>query len=283
VDGAVAANRPFPGWAGVDVSITESQSICHALQLKYEKRLSRGLYVLGSYTFADAVDETGAWGAGSNGTQINLRPDFSNVREVLRSERGPNGQFPRHRFTLTQIWQLPFGRGRTIGAGMSPALDALVGGWQVASIWTMRTGLPVYVSLAGTGTDPNTGASYRFLSRNGGALRPNIVGDPNASSDASANRLAFLDPRAFAVQPVDTPGNAPRNAAWGPGLWTTDLSLVKRFSFTTFSADVRIEAFNLFNHTNYGDPASTFGAAGFGAITSAGNPRIVQLALRAAF
>jgi outer membrane receptor protein involved in Fe transport len=283
VDGAVAANRPFPGWAGVDVNITESESIYHALQLKYERRLSQGLYLLGSYTFADAEDETGAWGAGSNGSQINLLPDFSNVREVLRSERGPNGQFPRHRFTLTQIWQLPVGRGRTLGSDMSPALDALVGGWQVASIWSMRTGLPVYVSLAGTGTDPNTGASYRFLSRNGGALRPNIVADPNASSDASANRLTFLDPRAFAVQPVDTPGNAPRNAAWGPGLWTTDLSLVKRFSFTSFSADVRVEAFNLFNHTNYGDPAATFGAAGFGAITSAGNPRIVQLAVRAAF
>jgi hypothetical protein len=263
--------------------MTESQSIYHALQLKYERRFSRGVYLLGSYTFAHAEDETGAWGAGANGSQVNLLPDLSNVREVLRSERGPNGQFPRHRVALTQIWQLPFGRGRTFGSNMSPALDAVVGGWQVASIWTMRTGLPVYVSLAGTGTDPNTGASYRFLSRNGGALRPNIAGDPNASSDASDNRLAFLDPRAFSVQPVDTPGNAPRNAAWGPGLWTTDLSLVKRFTFNPFSADVRVEAFNLFNHTNYADPAATFGSAGFGSITSAGLPRIVQLALRVAF
>jgi hypothetical protein len=283
VDGAVPANRPFPGWLGVDVNITESQSIYHAMQLKYEKRYSRGLYILGSYTFAHAEDETGAWGAGSNGSQLNLLPDFSNVREVLRSERGPNGQFPRHRFTLTQIWELPVGRGRAFGGGMSPALDAVIGGWQVASIWTIRTGLPVYVSLAGTGTDPATGASYRFLSRNGGALRPNLVGDPNANSDAGADRLNFLNPQAFAVQPVNTPGNAPRNAAWGPGLWTTDLTLVKRFSFTNFSTDLRIEAFNLFNHTNYGDPAATFGSSGFGAITSAGSPRIVQLALRVAF
>ena len=134
-----------------------------------------------------------------------------------------------------------------------------------------------------TGTDPNTGASYRFLNRNGGSLRPNLVGDPNASSDPGANRLQFLDPAAFSVQPVDTPGDAPRNAAWGPGFWTTDLSLVKRFALSNLTTDVRVEAFNLFNHTNYGDPSGSFGTSSFGAITSAGSPRIVQLAVRLAF
>jgi hypothetical protein len=283
LDGTVPANRPYPNWAGINNNVTEGQSIYHALQLKYEKRYTRGLYVLGSYTYADAQDEIGAWGAGDSGAQIILRPDFSNVDEVLRGERGPTPQIAKNRFTLTQIWQLPIGHGHALGGGMSPALDAVLGGWQFSSIWTVRSGLPVNVTLNTTGTDPTTGQSYRFLDRNGGYVRPNLVGDPNASSDAKANRLAFLDPRAYALQALNTPGNAPRNSAWGPGLWTTDVSLVKRFAFPALSADLRLEAFNVFNHVNYDNPDSTWGSSNFGQITGAASPRVVQLAVRAAF
>jgi len=283
VNGAIAANRPYPNWRQIDVNITEAQSDYHALQLKLEKRQSRGLYLLSSYTYARAEDEIGAWGAGGSGAQIILRPDFSNVAEVLRGERGPNGQIARHRFTFTQVWQLPIGRDRAIGTNIPAALDALVGGWQVSSITSVRTGLPVNVTLSRTGTDPNSGQNYAFFDRNGGYLRPNLVGNANASSNASADRFAFLDRNAYAVPALNTPGNAPRNSAWGPGHWTTDLSLVKRVRFDRWSADVRAEAFNLFNHTNYDQPNTSFGTANFGSITGAGLPRIVQLALRVGF
>jgi hypothetical protein len=152
----------------------------------------------------------------------------------------------------------------------------------MSTIWTLRSGLPVNVSLAGNGVDPNTGLSYAFLNRNGGSLRPNLVGNP-AGADASVNRLAFLDPRAYALQPVNTPGNAPRNSAWGPGSFTVDASLVKRFAFGERRADLRIEAFNLLNRTNYQNPASTWGLANFGVISDAFDPRVVQVALRFAF
>jgi Carboxypeptidase regulatory-like domain/TonB dependent receptor-like, beta-barrel len=283
VDGTVPANRPYPQWAGIDNNITEGQSIYHALQLKYEKRYTRGLYVLGSYTYADAQDEIGAWGAGGSGAQFILKPDYSNVDEVLRGERGPNGQIAKNRFTLTQIWQLPIGRGHAVGNNMSPALDAVIGGWQFSSIWTVRSGLPQNITLNATGTDPTTGQAYRFFGRNGGYLRPNLVGDPNAGSDATANRLAFFNTAAYALQTLNTPGNAPRNSAWGPGSFTTDVSLVKRFTFSALSADLRVEAFNLFNHVNYDNPATTWGSSNFGQITNAFSPRVVQLAVRAAF
>jgi len=283
VNGAVAANRPYPTWRQVDVNITEGQSTYHALQMKLETRRSRGLYVLASYTYARAEDEVGAWGAGGSGAQSILRPDFSNVDEVLRGERGPNGQIARHRFTFTQVWQLPIGRDRAIGANMSPLLDALVGGWQVSSITSVLSGLPVNVTLSRVGNDPVTGLPYTFFDRNGGYLRPNLAGDANAGSNASTNRFAYLDPRAYSVPALNTPGNAPRNSAWGPGAWTTDLSLVKRFTFNTLTADVRAEAFNVFNHTNYATPNTSFGTANFGIINSAGLPRIVQLAVRLGF
>jgi len=202
----------------------------------------------------------------------------------LRADRGPNAQTARHRLTFTEVWQLPIGRGRTLGSSMSPALDALVGGWQVSSITSWRTGMPVNVGLSATGTDPATGLSYTFFSRNGGSIRPNMTGvDPNGHSDAGADRLHYLDPAAYSVPAVNTPGNARPGSAWGPGALTTDLSLVKRFTFSSMTADVRAEAFNLLNHTNWGMPNATYPSSTFGAITSAGDPRVVQLAVRFGF
>lgn len=281
-DGSVAANRPYPGWQQIGYNITESQSLYHALQTKLEHRLSGGFYALASYTLAKAEDETGAWDTG-NGVQAYINPDLSNIREALAGERGPNSQFPRHRFTLSEVWEIPVGRGRAVGADMNPMLDAIIGGWQLSTIWTVRSGLPVNVSLATSGTDPNTGLTYSFLNRNGGVLRPNLVGDPNAHSDASKDRLHFLDPSAYALQALNTPGNAPRNSAWGPGYFTVDMSLVKRFRVGTKAADVRFEAFNLLNRTNFQNPNGTWGSSNFGAISNAYDKRVVQLAVRFGF
>jgi hypothetical protein len=167
---------------------------------------------------------------------------------------------------------------------MSPVLDAVVGGWQLSTIWTLRSGLPVNVSLASSGTDPNTGLTYSFLNRNGGVLRPNLIGDPNAHSDAANDRLHFLDPAAYSLQTVNTAGNAPRNSAWGPGSFTIDLSLVKRFRLADSKyADIRVEAFNLLNRTNFQNPNGTWGSSSFGAITNAYDKRVMQIAVRVGF
>lgn len=284
LDGSVPSNRPFPGWQQISYNITEGASSYHSLQTKLEHRLGSGLYALASYTYARAEDEVGAWGAGANGVQATIKTDLSNIREALASERGPNGQIPRHRFTLSEVWQIPVGRGRAVGGNMSPVLDAIIGGWQLSTIWTARTGLPVNVSLASSGTDPNTGLRYSFLNRNGGTLRPNLVGNPNSNSDASADRFHFLDASAYSLQALNTAGNAPRNSAWGPGYFTIDLSLVKRFQLgPTRVADLRLEAFNLLNRTNYTDPNGTWGSSNFGVVSNAYDPRVIQLAVRFGF
>jgi hypothetical protein len=283
-NGAIAANRPYPQWQQVSMWFSAGQSTFDSLQVKYEKRQSRGLYLLASYTFADAREEVGGWGAGGHGIQDTLTRDFSNLEAMLRADRGPNAQTARHRLTFTQVWQLPIGRDRAIGARMSPALDAIVGGWQVSSITAVRTGLPVNVTLSRTGTDPATGLAYSFFDRNGGSFRPNATSvDPNGRSNVSVDRLHYLDLAAYSVPALNTPGNIVPASAVGPGAWTTDISLVKRFTFPRFTTDVRAEAFNLFNHTNYANPNGTYPSATFGSITSAGDPRVVQLALRVGF
>ncbi|HVW05492.1 MAG TPA: carboxypeptidase regulatory-like domain-containing protein [Vicinamibacterales bacterium] len=282
-NGSVVANRPFPQWQQITMFFTAAQSSYDSLQLKFEKRQSHGLYLLASYTFANAIEETGGWGAGGHTIQDNVLPDYSNLDDVLRATRGPNTQVARHRLTLTEVWQLPIGRGRAIGGNMSPVLDAIIGGWQLSSITSILSGLPVSVTLASSGTDPVTGKTYSFLNRNGGGILPNATDvDPNSNSSTD-DLLHWLNPAAYAVQPVNTPGNANPVSAWGPGAWTTDLSLVKRFTFNTFTTDLRAEAFNLFNTVNYGQPNGTFGSASFGQITSAGDPRIIQLAVRIGF
>jgi len=89
---------------------------------------------------------------------------------------------------------------------------------------------------------------------------------------------------AFLVQPVNTIGNAERNVALGPGGFTTSLSLVKHFKPTEASVlDLRFEAFNAFNRVNFGNPAATYPNSDFGTISSAGDPRVIQTAIRFRF
>lgn len=274
VDGSVAANRPFPQWSAIQVGATRAQSWYNSLQVKFEKRLSNGWYTLASYTFASALDEAGAWGAGSS-------PQYL---DNFAADKGPQSQSARQRFTWSNTYELPFGRGRKFGSDWNRLVDGVLGGWQLSNILTTRTGLPVNVSLNTSGVDPLTNASYKFLSRNGGGFRPDRIGTPNTGIDPKTNRFAFLDPKAFRVPALNTAGNAARNVAYGPHAFTTNISLVKRFkTFEGQALDLRLEAFNAFNTVNFGNPASTFGSSNFGSITSAGDARIVQAAIRYRF
>ena len=274
VDGSVAANRPYPQWTQITMGATRSQSWYNSLQLKYEKQMAKGLYTLASYTYASALDLAGAYDAGT-------QPQYL---DNLGPERGPQSQTARHRFTWTNVWVLPFGRGHKIGGNWNRATDWLIGGWQISNILTTRTGLPINVTLNATGIDPATNRNYTFLGRNGGGLRPNRVGTPNTGIDPKTDRLRFLDVNAFAVQALNTPGNSQRNVALGPKLFNINFSLTKRIAITDRQAvDFRFEAFNAFNTVNFSNPATGFGAASFGQITSAGDARQVQLAVRYRF
>lgn len=279
-DFGVAASRPYPRWLGIQMTAARAYSDYNALQAKWEKRMASGWFALASYTYASALDVGGAWGVDDTTPQI---------RDNFALERGPQAQIARHRFTLSNVVQLPFGKGRKFGNSWNGAANALLGGWQFSSIWSTRTGLPIGVRLAESGVDPATGRAYRFFSRNVGGnsaiqLRPNRVGNPNSGIDPSVDRLRFLDVTAFQVQPVNTPGNSARNVARGPSLFNVDISLVKQFAFTErLRTDLRFEAFNTLNKTNFGNPASNFGAANFGGIFSAGDPRVIQMAVRVAF
>lgn len=274
VDGSVAANRPFPQWTQITMGATRAHSWYNSLQFKFEKQMTRGLYTLASYTYASAIDDAGAYDAGT-------QPQYL---DNLAAERGPQSQTARHRFTWSNVYELPVGRGRKFGNNWNRVTDAILGGWQFSNILSTRTGLPINVTLSSTGVDPLTNRNYSFLGRNGGGLRPNRVGVANSGIDPKTDRLHFLNVSAFQVQTLNTPGNAQRNVALGPKLFNVNLSMVKRFRITEGSAaDLRFEAFNLFNTVNFSNPNTSFGTAAFGQVTGAGDARQVQLAVRYRF
>jgi hypothetical protein len=274
VDGSIPANRPYPEWQNMELYQTKAHGSYDGLQLKFQRRMSNGWYNLTSYTFSHAISETGGFAAGNT-------PQYL---DDWRSERANDSQTPRHRLSVANVYQLPIGRGRAIGTDMGRLADFLVGGWQISTLFTYQTGIPVNVSLATNGVDPATGRTYLFFNRNGGSLRPNMVGTPNSGIDPGEDRFRFLDVNAFQLQALNTPGNAPRNSAWGPSFRNIDLSLVKRFPIDAAKyIDLRIESFNTLNWVNYRAPAAAFGTPTFGIINDAFDPRVMQVAVRFAF
>jgi hypothetical protein len=274
VDGSVAANRPFPLWQGIQTGASRARSRYNALQGKFEHNFAHGLYVLAAYTWAAALDQAGAWDSGAS-------PQF---RDNFDAEWGRMSQTPPHRYTTAVSYDLPFGRGRKIGNRWNRGADLLLGGWKLSSIVSWRSGLPINVSLNANGINPATGQSYRFLQRNGGGLRPDRVGEANTGISPSENRFNFLNPAAYRVQALNTPGNAARNSAYGPRQFNTDFALRKEIRWSERQAvEVRWESFNVFNTVNFNNPATTVGNTNFGFITSAGDPRVMQLAIRYGF
>jgi len=274
VDGSVPANRPFPQWQGIQTGASRAKSWYNSLQTKFEHNFSGGLYALASFTWASAIDQAGTWDAGAS-------PQFL---DRFDQENGRMTQTPRLQYTTAVTYELPFGRGRKMGSSWNRMTDAVLGGWRTAFIVNTRTGLPINVSLNANGIDPRNGQAYRFFVRNGGGLRPNRVAEANSGIDPKTDRFKFLDPAAYAIQAVNTPGNAARNTAYGPKFFNTDFNLSKGFAITERqSVDIRWEAFNLFNTVNFLNPQTTVGNTNFGWITAAGNPRIMQLAIRYRF
>lgn len=274
VDGSVAANRPFPQWQGIQTGASRGKSWYNALQTKFEHNFSKGLYALASFTWASAIDQVGTWDAGAS-------PQFLDRFDL---ENGRMTQTPKLQYTTAVTYELPFGKGRKFGSSWNGFAEAVLGGWRTSMIVNWRTGLPLNVGLNGNGIDPRTGQAYRFLNRNGGGLRPDRVGEANTGIDPKTDRFRFLDPAAYRVQAVNTPGNSARNTAYGPRFFNTDFNLSKGFRITERqSFDIRWEAFNLFNTVNFNNPATTVGSTNFGWITSARDPRIMQLAIRYQF
>lgn len=223
----------------------------NAMQSKIEKRLSNGLSLLATYTFAKAIDNTPGGFCLNGAGQRNCGPD--NPLNI-DNDRGLSDTDVRHRFSLANVFDLPIGKNRRYLKNIPTALEYLIGGWQLNNIINLQSG-PVF-----------------DVTSNG--ARVNLIGDPRPTAQQRAegrqlNINAFAQPsiRVFANDP-NSPlyGTLGRNVFRGDFQEYWDASLFKniplRFINEGAKFEIRISAFNVWNHVNRGRPNADFNNPG---------------------
>jgi hypothetical protein len=243
-----------------------------ALQASVRQRPTEGLEFLASYTYGKALsDNIGYYGVGWGQTAVQGFYYLDSTDP--RRDYGPSPYDVRHNFSFAANYELPFGTDKRFGKSWNTATNAVLGGWNLNTIFQARTGLALSV------TD-SAGQSLQATRSN---ERPDRTckGDTNASGPDDI----WLDISCFQHAPAGRFGDSGSGILYGPGYWNVDLGLSKdvRLDATRFFT-FRIEAFNVFNHPNF---AIQQGATDIANPTSFGKilntfsaPRIVELAIR---
>src|SRR6266700_629709 len=259
----LSPNSPFLPGVALGNALTErfgaSNSNYNALWVTANRRMSHGLQLNASYTWSHSIDDVSR-----NNNGIVLQ-DSTN----LASGRGSSDFDVRHRFVLNGIYDLPF-KGNRVKSG-----------WEVAPIVSFQTGNPFSVTVVPNGI---TGVA-------------NVTANAVGPITVTGNPLGqWILPAGFQV-PASTFGNTGRNGFTGPGFTNVDLALIKTTKLTE-RMDVQFvaNAFDLFNHPNYGQPSSQYNPAtpatlaGFGTIAStrfptgdSGSSRQMQFAVKLKF
>ena len=250
--------RPNPAFDEITYLESSGRSRYHALQARVEQR-TPSLTLLAGYTFGKSLDD----GSGFFPTMGD--PNYPQDSRNPAAEYGRSAFDVRHRLSLSFAWALPFG-GDAEGLARAVLAD-----WHLAGIVTLQSGRPFTVSLLPDFDNSNTGRAALGFGAND---RPNLVGDPEID-DPSPER--WFDTSAFTYPAFGTFGSAGRNIVEGPGYQNVNAALIKRLRLTErASLDLRLEAFNLFNRTNFDLPDNFLGSPTFGRILSAQSPRRLQ-------
>jgi hypothetical protein len=265
--------KPFPDYTTVSLYRNNVGHTNYAgASVRLEQRFSRGLSYVVSYTRSKLVDDASSVFDASvlTGPVANFPVADSFNRRLERDDS--TGDIP-HVFVASATWRLPFGHASDRRWKVRGLPGALVNDWSLAAIVTLQSGSPVAVTQA---TNFNSFAGF-------GTQRPNLVGDPQLPA-GERTTAHWFNTAAFAVAPMFTLGSASRNPVRGPSYRNVDLALSRRVPLTGMTAlELRAEAFNLLNTPPLGNPNAVFGAANFGTITTAGDPRVIQLAVKLHF
>jgi hypothetical protein len=261
--GAIQARRPYPQYARIRMMASDSNSIYHSLQARYERRFASGLSATASYVWSHAIDDSGQ-STNRGGCQC------QNPRNRGRLERANSLSDIRHRLAASWVWELP-------GAGLQGAPRSLLAGWALGGIVTLQRGTWFNVTQSGDtlNVDPN------------GWTRPNLVAGQTAVLPGSQRDPALWFNTAAFTRAVVTYGTSPRNPLEGPGLKTIDFSLSRDFRMPYaegHSVLFRAELFNATNTPQFGNPGGTLGTAAFGRVTgTSADQRQIQFALKYSF
>ncbi|MCK6500987.1 MAG: TonB-dependent receptor, partial [Nitrospira sp.] len=240
--------RPYPQFTDViPLYSTGASSTYHALQLTFSKRYSRGLQFEGSYTWAKAMQQA--------------------LRHVNSYDIGPSKALAdydiAHRFVISYIYELPFGRGRTFGANWNRISDAVLGGWQINGFSTFQSGTPLQISAN------NVAGIFNPI-----GLANNNGRSAKLEGDIHDRLLRYFDTSVFSQPAAFTFGNTQPYSPdlRSPSIRNWDLSVFKDFSLTEkFKLQFRAEAFNAFNTVRFGSPNTSVTSNQFGQISTQAN------------
>ena len=263
--------KPYPDYTTVSLYRNNvGTSIYHGFYTKLEQRFSHGVSYLVSYTRSKLMDDASSVFDASilTGPVVNFPVADSFNRSLERDFS--TGDIPNV-FVTSAVWDIPYGVNRA--NRMSGARGAIVNDWSVTGILTLQSGVPVAISQT---TNNNAFAGF-------GTQRPNIVGDPELPSDERSPGRWF-NTSAFQAAAPFTIGTSSRNPIRGPGYKNLDLALMRRIPLAMSKAlEIRAEVFNVTNTPPFQAPNTQVGAAAFGTITAAGDPRVMQLAVKFIF
>jgi hypothetical protein len=243
-----SGTRLYPNMGSITVGDARGNSNYHGLQMQLQRRFTSNLQFIASYTFSRTIDDGG-------GAFQPTNPGSPQSFQRIDLDRGLADQDVRHRFVLSGVYTLPFGKGRQYMSNAHGVTEALLGGWQLNGIFTVQSGLPFNLFSPGS---PGNG-------------RPDQVGPV---STHPGNTAQYFTTSAFQRAPLTPggvlvrPGTFGRNVLIGPGLRTFDTSLFKTFGLTEgLRLEFRAEAFNIANHPVFSNPNSDITAGNFGQIT----------------
>ena len=252
--------RPFPQFSNVLlINPAIGDSSYYAGFVRVQKQFSRGFSLLAHYTRSRYMDNA------ESANEYGITGSYMDAYHRDLDWAVSASDVPHH-FVLTVLYEVRH-------VTRIPFVNAVLGGWNVGLLETLQSGAPFTVV-----TTANTTNAFPA-----GPLRPDLAGDPSLPAAERTlsrwfNTAAFANPAAF------TFGNSPRSVLRGPSFATTDLTLEKTLALSTrVRFDVRVEAYNVLNHTNFNLPGYTLGAADFGSISSARAARTMQLGARLQF
>ncbi len=275
----------FPGdFEGL--MIEEASSWYNALQVRFQKRTTHHISFEGSYTISKSTDNSSA---GRNNWVGALGAGIPQQLDRLSAEHSIGANDTPQRLAAAVVVDLPIGRKQWIGGNMNRAVDAVVGGWSLATIITEQSGQPMAIGMSNARLANGTQRPQVVCSQ----LKTGTSVHSAALSWQNASPAAYLNANCFADPGDQVPGNAPRyfSGLRTDGIHNMDLNVYKSFvPKEGMRIEVRAETFNTLNHPRFAQPNSSVGDPLFGTVTSDSvngtvleNPRSFQFGLRFEF
>jgi hypothetical protein len=258
--------RPYRGYRSITMLQPRYNANYHSLQVYLQRRFGGSSQLSGAYTWSKNLTDSQNDRSNAPQNTFDIGSEYS--RATLDR---------RHVFTMNYIYELPFYKSQQGAAGK------LLGGWQASGIVTYNTGLPFTITTAsfdaaGLGNNPAAIAGNR----------PNLLCDPNANAPQTLQQ--FFNTGCFQANPgigtlvANVPGTAGRGVVQGPSTARIDFTMTKNIRFNeSMKLQLRAEAFNILNHTNFRTIGTNITLATYGTVTAVRDPRTIQLGAKFIF